>query len=489
MVARFGARDVQRLLKDAGIVRHRGKIESTINNARRALELDRGARLAGGVLLVVGAAGGRAAQAPDPRPADEDEHDAAIGGVVEGPEEAGLDVRRPHHLLRLHAGDGPRQRSRRRVRRARWRSNNSAPGLSVPLSWGQAAKFSESLSRGRPSASQPVALPAQQVSKTASSAARDRRRNFVALCRCWAICVDFRTFAVGLRFVSPRGMARRHRIVFCGAIYHVMARGNRKQPIFVDDVDRTRFLTILAIALVKFGAECFAYCLMGNHFHMVLHTPRANIADVMHHIDSLYAQYVNWRHHTTGHLWDGPYKGIVIDDTDYLLSAIAYVLRNPVAAGLVTDAGHWQWSSYNATIGKASPRFLTLTWLESLFGASTLEESRELLIEHVRKEPEEYSDLVRAAAEGPHEFKKRVRKVIGATLYRARLPRSYRALGRPPLSDLFADCRRAERRAAILRAHVVHGYLLIEIANYLELHPTTISRIVNETGSYRLPRQ
>ena len=107
----------------------------------------------------------------------------------------------------------------------------------------------------------------------------------------------------------------------------------------------------------------------------------------------------------------------------------------------------------------------------------------------MKKEPEEYSDLVRAAAEGPHEFKKRVRKVVGATLYRARLPRSYRALGRPPLSDLFAECKRAERRAAILRAHVVHGYLLIEIANYLELHPTTISRIVNETGSYRLPRQ
>jgi hypothetical protein len=227
---------------------------------------------------------------------------------------------------------------------------------------------------------------------------------------------------------------------------------------------------------------------MGNHFHLVLHTPRANLADVMHHIDGLYAQYVNWRHQTTGHLWDGPYTSIVIDDTDYLRNAIAYVLRNPVAAGLVADAGCWQWSSYNATIGKASPSFLTLTWLESLFRATNLEESRALLIEHVRKEPEEYSDLVHAAAEGTQEFKKRVREVIGVTLYRAMLPRSYRELGRPPLSDLFAGCRHAERRTAILRAHVVHGYRLIEIANYLDLHPTTISRIVNETGSYRLPR-
>jgi REP element-mobilizing transposase RayT len=284
-------------------------------------------------------------------------------------------------------------------------------------------------------------------------------------------------------------MARRHRIRFCGAIYHVMARGNRKQPIFADEVDRRRFLLILAIALKKLGAECFAYCLMDNHFHLVLCTPRANISQVMHHIDGLYAQYVNWRHRTTGHLFESPYIAIVIDDAAYLRNAIGYVLRNPVAAGLVAGAGHWQWSSYNATIGKTKRRFLTLTWLESLFGAATLEESRELLVKHVRKEPEEYSDLVRAAAEGPHEFKKRVRRVIGATLYRAELPRSYRALGRPPLSELFAGCKRAERRTAILRAHVVHGYLLIEIARYLDLHPTTISRIVNQTGGYRLTRE
>ena len=98
-------------------------------------------------------------------------------------------------------------------------------------------------------------------------------------------------------------MARRHRIQFCGAIYHVMARGNRKEPIFVDDVDRRRFLKIVAAALEKFGAECYVHCLMDNHFHKVIHTPRANIARVMQHIDGLYTQYENWRHGTTGHCW------------------------------------------------------------------------------------------------------------------------------------------------------------------------------------------
>jgi hypothetical protein len=267
-----------------------------------------------------------------------------------------------------------------------------------------------------------------------------------------------------------------------------MARGNRKQAIFNDGRDRRRFLKITAVALDEFGAECFAYSLMGNHFHQVLHTPRGNISQVMHHVDRLYAQYVNWRHRTTGRLFEAPYTAILVDDTCYLRNAIAYVLRNPVAAGLVCDAGDWPWSSYNAISGKASPTFETLTWLTSLFPADSLDESRQLLAQHVMKEPEEYADLVRAVAEGPHDFKKRVRQVIGSTLYRAALPRSYRALARPPLSEVFADVKRVERRQAIVRAHVVHGYLLTEIANYLELHPTTISRIVNQTGSYRLTR-
>ena len=283
-------------------------------------------------------------------------------------------------------------------------------------------------------------------------------------------------------------MGRKHRIRFCGAIYHVMARGNRKQAIFVDGRDRRRFLKIIAVALEKCGAQCFAYGLMGNHFHKVLHTPRANISQVMHYIDRLYAQYVNWRHGTTGRLLEAPYTAIVIDDTLYLRNAIAYVLRNPVAAGLVSNAGDWPWSSYNAIMGNASPTFETLTWLTSLFPAESLAESRRLLAEHVRNEPEEYADLVRTIAEGSHEFKKRVREVIGSTLYQAALPRSYRALARPPLSEVFAGVKRAERRQTIVRAHIVHGYLLTEIANHLELHPTTISRIVNQTGSYRLTR-
>ena len=283
-------------------------------------------------------------------------------------------------------------------------------------------------------------------------------------------------------------MATRKRVLFCGATYHVMARGNRKQMIFTDARDRRQFLKILAVALRKFAAECYGYSLMGNHFHLVLRTTRANLPRVMHCIDSLYARYVNWRHRLTGHLFEGPYTAILIDDTCYLRNAIAYVLRNPVEAGLCQTADQWPWSSYNATMGKGSPDFLILTWLPLLYEAPTLEESRALLAEHVANEQADYADLVRSVAEGSNEFKTRARAVIGATLYRAALPRAFRSLGRPSLSELFADTTRAERRATIIRANIVHGYLLAEIARFLELHPTTISRIVNQSGSYRLIR-
>ena len=236
-------------------------------------------------------------------------------------------------------------------------------------------------------------------------------------------------------------MARRHRIRFCGAIYHVMSRGNRKQTdlrrrrrakaVHQDSRDRSREVWRRVLCLLPDGQS-----LSSGPAHAARQHTECDAA----HRWSLH-QYVNWRHQTTGHLLEGRYTGIVLDDTDYLRNAIGYVLRNPVKAGLVADAGHWRWSSYKATIGQEPQRFLTLTWLTSLFVGTTLKESRDMLAKHVKNEPEEYADLVRAAAEGPHEFKKRVRGVIGATLYMAELPRSYRALARPPLSELFGPVR------------------------------------------------
>lgn len=204
----------------------------------------------------------------------------------------------------------------------------------------------------------------------------------------------------------------------------------------------------------------------------------------MRQINGLYSRYVNWRYTWTGHLFEGPFTAILIDDDDYLRNALAYVARNPVEAGLVTDAREWIWSHHRAVMGEcATPSFLTTDWLESLFPADTLDGSRRLYADYVARPclDVDFGAPVMAAP----AVTRAVRAVVGATLYRARLPRSYRALGRPALDDLFIGVTRKNRRSIILRAHVVHGYRMTEIARYLDRHPTTISRIVAQAESRR----
>lgn len=280
-------------------------------------------------------------------------------------------------------------------------------------------------------------------------------------------------------------MASRHRIVFRGAIYHVTLRGVRKTPIFIDDVDRRKFLKILAAAIERYGCICYAYCLMGNHYHLVIQTPRANVSRFMQFLDGEYAKFFNWRHRYTGHVYEGRFDSPLIEDGCYLGRAIAYVARNPVEAGLVNDAADWPWSSYRATIGRcACPGYLDVDWLPRVFEAESIEASRRLFSMAVHTSDDQITfedDVIHGSA----EFREGVRKIIGATLYKARLPRRFRAIAQPPLNELFSGMSKSERRSCIIRAHVVHGYLLSDIARYLELHPTTVSRILNRTGTYR----
>ena len=162
-------------------------------------------------------------------------------------------------------------------------------------------------------------------------------------------------------------MARPLRIEFPGATYHVTSRGNRGQPIFADDADRELFLATLARAMERMDASVLAYCLMGNHYHLVLCTRRANLSALMRQINGVYTQAVNRRHTTTGHVFQGRFKAILVDRDAYLLELLRYVELNPVRAQMVAAAGDWEWSSYRAHAGHvAAP-----AWLDSdtAFGA------------------------------------------------------------------------------------------------------------------------
>jgi putative transposase len=151
-------------------------------------------------------------------------------------------------------------------------------------------------------------------------------------------------------------MSRPLRIEFEGAVYHVTSRGDRREPIFEDDVDREICLELVGEALMRFDASMLAWCLMGNHYHFVLQTRRANLSRLMRHINGVYTQRYNRRHGKVGHLFQGRFKAIIVQTDSYLTEVCRYVDLNPVRAGIVESQDAWAWSSYRGFIGLDLPR-------------------------------------------------------------------------------------------------------------------------------------
>ena len=166
-------------------------------------------------------------------------------------------------------------------------------------------------------------------------------------------------------------MPRRPRFQEPGAIYHVTSRGIEGRAIFLDDLDRSLFLSVLEEVVKARSWMCPAYCLMTNHFHLVVQTPHADLAVGMHGLNSAHANYFNRRHSHVGHLFQGRYKALVIERESHLLETCRYVVLNPVRAGLCRRPGYWRWSSYRATAGYVPPpAFLGVDWVLSQFGGN-----------------------------------------------------------------------------------------------------------------------
>ena len=167
-------------------------------------------------------------------------------------------------------------------------------------------------------------------------------------------------------------MARQLRLEYPGALYHVTARGNNQQTIFQDDTDRLHFLTVFGREILQQQWRCYAYCLMGNHYHLLLETPEPNLSRGMGRLNGSYTQRFNWRHHRVGHLLQGRFKSLLVERESYLMELCRYVVLNPVRAGMVFAPQEWSWSSYRATVGLgASPPWLDLGGVLGLFDADT----------------------------------------------------------------------------------------------------------------------
>src|SRR3954466_5820873 len=153
-------------------------------------------------------------------------------------------------------------------------------------------------------------------------------------------------------------MARPLRIQAAGLTYHITARGVRRSSIYLDDRDRRRFLALLAEVVDRYALRCHAYCQMTNHYHLALTTADANLSRAIQQLNVDYAQWWNWRHQRSGHVFQSRFHAQVVQDEAYLVNVCRYIVLNPVRAGIVGAAEEWPWSSYRAMIGLAVQPFL-----------------------------------------------------------------------------------------------------------------------------------
>lgn len=264
-------------------------------------------------------------------------------------------------------------------------------------------------------------------------------------------------------------MARQLRHEYPGATYHITSRGNAGGSLFLDTLDEDAFLRILTRVVSAHSWLCHAYCLMGNHYHVVIETPQPNLALGMRRLNSTYAQAFNERHDRVGHVFQGRYKAILIEKDAHLLEVSRYVVLNPVRAGLCNDAGAWRTSSYGATAGSAPrPPFLTVDWVLSQFAERPVR-ARERYMSFVAEGAglQPWRDLRGAIYLGSERFAARASG--GGPI--AEVPRAQWNPVRRPLAELL----RPHGDAAVEQAYR-EGYSMREIAEHLEVHYATVSR-------------
>ena len=284
-------------------------------------------------------------------------------------------------------------------------------------------------------------------------------------------------------------MARPLRIQFEGAIYHITSRGNARQEIFLDDADRRAFLEALAEAVDRFGWICHAYCLMPNHYHLLIETPEPNLSRGMQLLNGVFTQRFNRHHKRLGHVLQGRYKAILVERASHLLELARYVVLNPVRAKMVRSAKDWPWSSYRATSGQAEkPEHLTVDWVLSQFDS---DRSRAIsayrMFVRQGKDTRVWDDLRAGSLLGSEEFAERMRPRLQDVPLDQNVLRRERDAARPDLAVIFKDVTdRQDRDARIHEAVRRYHYRLQEVGDYLGLHFTTISVIARREAAENL---
>lgn len=282
-------------------------------------------------------------------------------------------------------------------------------------------------------------------------------------------------------------MSRPLRIEFPGAVYHVTARGDRREPIFEDDGDRQALLSIVGEAMARFDTAALAYCLMGNHYHFVLQTKHGGLSRLMRQVNGVYSQTYNRRHGKVGHVFQGRFKAIVVDHEAYLLAVCRYVELNPVRTGLVRQPEKWRWSSHLAHVRRAEgPAWLNSSdlYAQLLGRVPRAEADRQLAAERYAQWVREGRQqklwdeaLLQQIYLGDASFVARMQASCPlGDASAAEVPRVQREHPRKPLA-WYLDAG-LSRNDAIRAACLEGRYSMTEVGRAMELSVSRISRIV-----------
>lgn len=285
-------------------------------------------------------------------------------------------------------------------------------------------------------------------------------------------------------------MGRPLRITYAGAHYHVTSRGNEQKDIFKSRRDREQFLSYLESSVTRYGARVHAYCLMTNHYHLLLETPEGNLPEVMRHINGAYTNYYNTKRKRAGHLFQGRYKAILIEADEYMMELSRYIHLNPVRCGLSEKPEAYLWSSYMDYVGtRPAPSWLCTDMVKERFGDS--KSYRQFVEEILGKEYE--SPLQQTAAStllGSESF---VQEIMACHLDGKQVERdvpAIRELSKSRKIEMILEnvrgiCGdvRLEQKVGIYLTHRHSGARLKELSAYFDKKDTAIAQTTRRLKS------
>lgn len=274
-------------------------------------------------------------------------------------------------------------------------------------------------------------------------------------------------------------MARPLRIEFAGALYHVTSRGNAREAIYLTDEDRQQFLTLLENTVERYDWYCHAYCLMGNHYHLLIETNTPALSNGMKYLNGTYTQHFNRRHQRVGHVFQGRFKAILVQKEAYLLELARYIVLNPVRAQMVRSAKDWPWSSYRATAGYTDNHpCLTTDWI--LAGFSEIKnEAQQRYCDFVRaglRQPSPWQQLKNQIYLGTDHFVHEMQSKIDPEQSLNDIPKKQKQA--PVKSLAYFSERYATRQESMARAYLTGHYTLAEVGHHFGVSYATVSRAV-----------